>query len=205
MSYLSPNLVSPKKISLEENVLAEMLYDNFQRYSEECKIENVAKIMKQIDSGYYAKLEKEKYDATLLQLVARKKARTEKSNLQKSEQFLKILAQSDSIHPIIDKKIYIEIIQEGTGDPISSIDTVSLHIKHSDETGKILKDTTSSEPTTISLSKMAKGFKIGIEGAKVGEKRKIYIHPSYGITPSRPSLSPNHVLIYEVELLSKIK
>jgi FKBP-type peptidyl-prolyl cis-trans isomerase len=182
-----------------------MLYDNFQRYSDDCKIENVSKIMNQIDSGHYAKLEKEKYDNTLLQLVARKRARTEKSNLQKSEQFLKILAQNESIHPIIDKKIYIEIIEEGSGEPISSTDTISLHMKQSDESGKMIKDTTLSKPTTISIAKMMKGFKIGIEGAKIGEKRKIYIHPSYGMTASRSPLFSNHVLIYEVEILSKIK
>ncbi|MBM3193375.1 MAG: hypothetical protein FJZ59_03985 [Chlamydiae bacterium] len=194
-----------KKISLEETVLAEMLYDNFQRYAEGCNIDNVSKLLKQIDSTSYKKVEKEKYDNTLLTLIARKKARIEKATLQKAEEFLKTLSENASIYPIIDKKIYIEIIAEGLGDAVSSEDTLLIHLKQSDETGKIIKETSSKEPITLSLPKMDKGFKIGMNGAKIGEKRKIYVHPSYGLTNSRANFSQNHVLIYEVELLSKIK
>lgn len=199
------NFTDVKKISLEETVLAEMLFDNFQRYSDDCNVENVSKIMKQIDSTSYKKVDKEKYDSTLLSLIGRKKARLEKANLEKSEQFLKTVSENATIYPIIDKKIYIEILQEGSGEAISSEDTLLIHMKQSDETGKITKETSLSEPITLTLSKMVKGFKLGIEGAKIGEKRKIYVHPSYALTNSRANLSQNHVLIYEVEILSKIK
>lgn len=199
-----PNYSPLKKISLEETVLAEMLYDNFQRYAEECHIENVSKLLKQIDSPNYKKVEKEKYDSTLLTLIGRKKARIERATLQKAEEFLKTLSETPSIHPIIDKKIYIEILEEGDGEAISSDDTLVMHLKQCDETGKIVKETSTSEPITLSLPKMVKGFKIGIDGAKIGEKRRIYVHPSYSLTNSRANLSQNHVLIYEVKLLSKI-
>lgn len=202
--YLGPQLQIPNKPTLEESVLAEMLYDNFQRYTDNCNIEKVTALMSQIETGHYTKLEKQKYDEVLLQLVAKKANRKALANLQKSEEYLERLAKSENILPVVDKKIYIEILQEGTGDAIVPETNLSLHLKQFDENGKLIKDTGDSEPSNISLSKMVKGFKIGIEGARVGEKRKIYIHPEYGFSKTKSGSSAGHLLIYEVSIIGQV-
>ena len=198
--YWSPQVHTPNKATLEESVLAEMLYDNFQRYTDNCDIEKVTAMISQIETGHYTKLEKQKYDEVLLQLVAKKANRKALANLKKSEDYLDRLAKSETILPVVDKKIYIEILGEGSGDPIVPETNIFLHLKQYDESGKLIKDTGESEPSCIPLSKMAKGFKIGIEGARIGERRKIYIHPDYGFSKTKSGSSANHLLIYEVSI-----
>ncbi len=201
MIYWGPQLKRPINANLEETVLAEMLYDNFQRYSDSSDIHNVTEVMSQIQTGHYTKLEKQKYNEILLELVNKKASRKALANLEKSEAYLAQIAESKSVLPVIDKKIYIEVLKEGFGDSISLEPTLSLHLKQYDETGKVIKDTGESIPSSITLSKMAKGFQIGIDGARVGEKRKIYIHPEYGFTKTKTGSSANHLLIYEVTIL----
>jgi peptidylprolyl isomerase len=68
--------------------------------------------------------------------------------------------------------------------------------------GKLIKD--AEQPFTIPLSQTIRGFQMGMAGAKVGEKRKIYVHPEYGFGKMGRK-SPNKLLIYEVTIVEKIK
>ena len=43
-------------------------------------------------------------------------------------------------------------------------------------------------------------MKIGIQGAKEGERRKIYIHPDFGFGRIGRACEPNQTLIYEVHI-----
>ena len=55
---------------------------------------------------------------------------------------------------------------------------------------------------------MIKDFQTGMKGAKVGEVRKIYIHPDYGFGKIGRSQESNMPLLYEIaleELISEVR
>ncbi len=181
-----------------------MLYDHYQRYADNCSVAKVTKVMHQIEKGHHKKVEKQQYDSILLDLITKKANRKAVANLFKAELFLSQLAKNDHILPLIDKKVYVEIIAEGSGEAVSATDTsLSIRLKQFDETGKLIKNSGELEPIKLSPSKMVKGFQIGIDGAKIGETRKIYIHPSYGYTKIKSGASANNLLIYEVQIVDK--
>ena len=198
--YWAPQIINSKKISQEECVLAEMLYDHFQRYSDECSVAKVTHVMQQIEKGAHKKIEKSEYDKTLLDLITKKANKKALSNLFKAEQFLSELMKNPHALAAVDKKVFIEVLSEGDGEVISAGQTLLLELKQYDIAGKLIKNSGSIEPITLSPSKMVKGFQIGIEGAKIGEIRKIYIHPSYGYTKIKTGASANNLLIYEVHI-----
>ena len=92
-------------------------------------------------------------------------------------------------------------MEQGTGDLIAKDDTVELVFKEYAPDGALIKDT-GEKIFTIPLSHTIKGFSLGLEGARVNERRKIYIHPEYGFgTHGRQD--SNQLLTYEVVLVGK--
>jgi len=100
----------------------------------------------------------------------------------------------------------IEILKEGTGAIAKNGDTVSVHYVGVLENGtKFDSSVDRGTPFEFSLGagQVIPGWDIGVEGMKIGEKRKLTI-PSelaYGSRGAGGVIPPNATLIFEVELL----
>lgn len=102
-------------------------------------------------------------------------------------------------------KVKVEDITVGTGQEVTSGDTVVMNYKG------MLKDGTQfdssydrGEPftTKIGTGQVIQGWDLGIPGMKVGGKRKLTIPPELGYgSASIGSIPANSTLIFEVELL----
>jgi FKBP-type peptidyl-prolyl cis-trans isomerase FkpA len=106
--------------------------------------------------------------------------------------------------------LIIEDLKEGTGDVAKKGDSVEVHY-----TGWLKKDGTKfdssldrKEPFTFKLGagQVIKGWDEGVEGMKVGGKRKLTIPPElgYGKRGAGNTIPPDATLVFEVELL-KVK
>ncbi|GAB5411158.1 MAG: hypothetical protein ChlgKO_02720 [Chlamydiales bacterium] len=62
---------------------------------------------------------------------------------------------------------------------------------------ELIKDT-QTKSFIILISRMIKDFQLGMEGAKAGEVRKIYIQPEYGFGKIGHSQESNMLFIYEI-------
>lgn len=107
----------------------------------------------------------------------------------------------------MDKQgVQIEILKEGTGAIAKKGDTVSVHYTGTLENGtKFDSSVDRGTPFEFSLGagQVIPGWDIGVEGMKIGEKRKLTI-PSelaYGSRGAGGVIPPNATLIFEVELL----
>ncbi len=105
-----------------------------------------------------------------------------------------------------EKELKITIEQEGFGDSAEIGMSVSVHY-----TGK-LEDGTEfdssiprGQPFTFTLGagQVIKGWDLGVEGMKIGEKRSLVIPPhlGYGIRGAGATIPPNATLVFDIELL----
>ena len=102
--------------------------------------------------------------------------------------------------------VQIEILKEGAGAVAKNYDIVSVHYTGTLENGtKFDSSVDRGVPFefTLGAGQVILGWDIGVEGMKVGEKRKLTI-PSllaYGERGAGGVIPPNATLIFEVELL----
>ncbi len=100
-----------------------------------------------------------------------------------------------------------EILKEGAGKEAVRGNRVLVHYTGMLENGeKFDSSVDRGTPFTFDLGagQVIKGWEIGVEGMKEGEKRKLIIPPELGYgesgTPGGP-IPPNATLIFEVELI----
>ena len=122
-------------------------------------------------------------------------------NLKDAEQFLAKNEKEPGVVELEKGKLQIKVLQPGSGDELTEGMMPVLHY-----TGKYLDGTvfgnsySNGEPISISLTHTIPGFRQGVMGMKVGEKRRIFIHPNLGYGTSG-QLLPNSLLIFDIELV----
>ena len=83
-------------------------------------------------------------------------------------------------------------------------DTVSIFYKGYLMGTDIVFDQTTNETRTFPLARLIRGWQVGLEGTRVGEKVKLLI-PSglaYSIRTRSPMIPPNSILVFEIETIA---
>ena len=121
-------------------------------------------------------------------------------NLEEAENFLKKNSQLDGVIEIQPNKLQYKVLQTGTGDLVTKelVPTINysatylngISLGSSDQHGG---------PIEIELKETISGFRLGLLGMKVGEKRRLFIHPDLGYR--KGGQSPNGLLIFDVEVI----
>ncbi len=99
--------------------------------------------------------------------------------------------------------VYYEILKEGSGAIVKVTDTVTVHYKGSLLSDGSVFDQTKEKPATFPLSRLIKGWQIGVPMCKVGGTVRIVIPSAMGYTiRSRSKLiPPNSVLLFDIEVI----
>ena len=105
-----------------------------------------------------------------------------------------------------ESELKITINQEGSGDRADLGMSVSVHYTGKLEDGTVFDSSIPrGQPFTFTLGagQVIKGWDLGVEGMKVGEKRNLVIPPhlGYGVRGAGATIPPNATLIFDVELL----
>ena len=105
-----------------------------------------------------------------------------------------------------EKELKITIEQEGFGDSAEIGMSVSVHYTGQLEDGTVFDSSLPrGQPFTFTLGagQVIKGWDLGVEGMKLGEKRSLVIPPhlGYGIRGAGATIPPNATLIFDIELL----
>lgn len=100
----------------------------------------------------------------------------------------------------------VEILQQGTGNTAKSGDRITVNYVGTLEDGtKFDSSIDRGQPFTFTLGQKSviRGWELGVEGMKVGEKRKLTIPPklAYGEQGAGGVIPPNATLIFEIDLL----
>jgi FKBP-type peptidyl-prolyl cis-trans isomerase len=101
--------------------------------------------------------------------------------------------------------VTIETTKPGTGDGAKDGDTLVVHYTGTLTDGKQFDSSRGRAPFDVTLGqrRVIAGWEQGLQGMKVGEKRKLTIPPDlgYGARGAGGVIPPNATLVFEVELL----
>jgi FKBP-type peptidyl-prolyl cis-trans isomerase FkpA len=113
-----------------------------------------------------------------------------------------IAAGSTDVKPY-KEGIYYAMLKEGNGKQVAVTDTVTVFYKgylYAD--GKVF-DQTKDKPARFPLSRLIKGWQLGLQLCKVGGKIKLVIlsGQSYAIRTRAAKIPPNSILVFEIEVV----
>lgn len=181
-----------------------MFYEELQSYPPDLEIDQITQVMKELAYNQRFPQTKSTRDQSLMELAAKKVEIQAHQNLEKAEAFLAHVSHKPNAIPVIEGKVYVEIFEQGQGELIKPDNVVYITFKQYDIEGNILRDT-QEKSFPVHLSRMIKGFQLGIKDAREGESRRITIHPDYGFGRVGRGDHSNQVLIYEVKIESIYK
>ena len=127
-------------------------------------------------------------------------------NLAKGTAFLEANKTKEGVK-VLPSGLQYKVIKEGTGDIPTANDKVKTHYR-----GRLIDGTEfdssykRNEPAEFGVTGVIKGWTEALQLMKTGAKWELYIPAdlAYG-TRGRPSIPPNSVLIFEIELLEIVK
>ena len=94
-------------------------------------------------------------------------------------------------------------MKDGDGYSFSANDTVVVNYKGYRFSDGVVFDQTKGNPVTFPLSRLIKGWQIGVPLCKTGGKIKLLIPSAlaYSIRTRSPKIPPNSTLVFEIEVL----
>ena len=195
-------LFSKANVQKLSESLGHFIYKSLDNPLMKLDYEAVIKGLKDAKSGKTAPMTEQEYEEMLQKIQEISFEEMSKTNLQEANQFLEKNKSKKNILSLEDGKLQYEIVQPGKGDElVTEKSSVSIHYDGKYLNGKSFGSSVEGqEPITIVLTQTIPGFKKGMLGMKVGEKRRLYIHPDLGYGTCG-QLLPNALLVFDVEVL----
>jgi FKBP-type peptidyl-prolyl cis-trans isomerase FkpA len=104
-------------------------------------------------------------------------------------------------------RVEAEDLEEGAGEVVQPGERVAVRLKTLLDDGTVVREP-SEEPYifTFCSGQVIPGLDLGMQGMKVGGKRRILVPPelAYGAEGLGESVPPNRTIIFEVELLERL-
>lgn len=100
--------------------------------------------------------------------------------------------------------VYYRVLKEGTGEYIQPTDTLTAYYKLTLLGDTSIIDQAQDKPATFPLTRLIKGWPIGLAKNRVGGTIRLVI-PSdlaYSIRTRSPKIPPNSILVFDIEVLS---
>ncbi|MBP8302632.1 MAG: FKBP-type peptidyl-prolyl cis-trans isomerase [Phycisphaerae bacterium] len=127
-------------------------------------------------------------------------------NLAEGKAFLEANAKKEGVQ-VLASGLQYKVLKEGTGKTPVATDRVKVHYRGTLINGTEFDSSTKGgKPVEFLVTQVIKGWIEALQLMKEGSKWELYVPAAlaYG-EPGRPSIPPNSVLVFEVELLEILK
>ena len=181
--------------------LAQVLWNVMQTYEGEYSFKELVINLWKLNAGKQESKPLNECFASLMEALEIKATDQEITNLQVADSYLQKLKSVNGIHELVKDKLYYKVITRGTGEVVKDLMNSSPLIFFKEKTinGEILSENTSG--IRLPFSEIIAGFRNGLEGIRVGEKREIFIHPDLAYREF-PKPEPCSLIVIEVTLIS---
>ncbi len=181
--------------------LGDILWNEFCKESVEYDLETVLNTIRKNAKG-----EREASKNPRMELSKHIEKANERSALialRQGEDFLKNVSRQKGSIALRPGRLLYKVVNSGTGSTITESSSPLMHFVEKDLEGEILYDTRkSNSPMRLALNETVLGFKLGVIGMKVGERREIFVHPDLAYKKLGKT-KPNQLLIYDVTVLQE--
>ncbi len=193
-------IFSKENIARISEAYGHFIYKSLENPILRLDFSSVMKGMNDAKAGKPSPMTEQEYEEAIAAVQEVSFQEMSEKNLKEADAFLAKNAKEPGVLELEKGKLQIKVLQPGSGEEVTETTMPVLHY-----TGKYLDGTTfgnsyeSGEPISINLHHTISGFRQGVMGMKVGEKRRIFIHPELGYGTSG-QLLPNSLLIFDIEL-----
>jgi len=211
----TPTEVSALKTELDKvsYIIGTQIAQSIKKQGVEVNLEPLMLGLQDVLEGKTLKLTQEEtrtvYTAFQQRMRAKQTAERAKlatENLAKGKAFLEANKAKEGVK-VLPSGLQYKVIKEGTGDTPTADDKVKTHYR-----GRLLDGTEfdssykRNQPAEFGVKGVIKGWTEALQLMKTGGKWELYIPAdlAYG-ERGRPSIPPNSVLIFEIELLEIVK
>jgi peptidylprolyl isomerase len=150
--------------------------------------------------GKPAPMTEKEYEETLTLIQQYSYEDMSNKNLKEAEEYLAKNAKVQGVVEIEPGRIQYLILKEGSGDVVTDDTMPTINYSASYSNGTVIGSSEQQgSPIDVVLDETIPGFRKGILGMKVGEKRRLFIHPESGYGAGGPL--PNGLLIFEIEVV----
>jgi FKBP-type peptidyl-prolyl cis-trans isomerase len=194
-------------------IIGTQIAQSIKRQGVEVNLEPLVWGLQDVLEGNTLKLTKEEtlkvYNAYQQRVRAKReqeRAKQAAENLEKGKAFLEANKAKEGVK-VLPSGLQYKIIKEGTGQTPTAEDKVKTHYRGTLIDGKEFDSSYKrNQPAEFPVKGVIKGWTEALQLMKEGAKWELYIPPdlAYGV-PGRPSIPPNSVLIFEIELLEVVK
>jgi peptidylprolyl isomerase len=198
--FLHQSIFNKDEVKTISKNLAHLLSSDLHEFTPYYDFNEILHIMSEIEKGQIQLIPSQDSHIALMNFKYKILENTAQRHLENINHFFSQLAQKNNVVEVKKEKLFYEIIQKGSGEIVVENSTPLIHFTEYDLSGTILQDTQKDGPQRISLREVIPGFRQGVIGMHVGEKRKIYIHPdlAYG---KIGKYAPQELVIFIVEII----
>lgn len=192
---------SPENIARISEAYGHFVFKSLDNPVLRLNFDSVMKGLQDAKAGKASPMTEQEYEEAVSAVQECSFKEMSEKNLKEAEAFLAKNVNEKGVTELEKGKLQMIILQPGQGDVLTEEVIPVFHYS-----GKYIDGTSfgnsyeTGEPVSINLKTVIPGFRKGVLGMKVGEKRKLFIHPDLGYGTSG-QLLPNALLVFEVELV----
>jgi len=194
-----------EKIFSEENIsriseaYGHLIYKSLKNPILELDVDAVIKGIQDARDGKPSPMTEQEYEEAIADAQELSMNDMANKNLKEAEEFLGKNAGEPGVIELEQGKLQALVLEEGSGDAVTTETVPVMHYKGQYLDGTVFGSSQGGEPASINLNQTIPGFRQGVLGMKVGEKRRLFIHPELGYGTSG-QLMPNALLIFDLEV-----
>lgn len=198
-------LFSPENIQKVSKTFGHMVYRSIDQSFVKFDTADVIQGFQDAESGQEAPMAEPEYKQMVSRMQTYLLKERADNNLKTAQGFLEENGKRDAVITLEEGFLQYEVLQDGDdqADVVAEGALTKVYYVGKYANGTVFSeiDRESQEPIEVDIKETIPGFQKGMNGMRVGEKRRIFIHPDFGYGSEGP-LEPNSLLIFDIEVIA---